>query len=174
MDIKQALEYIHNTNKFGIKLGLDNITELLRRLDNPQKELKFVHIAGTNGKGSVTTYIGSVLEHAGYKVGKYISPFIRVFNERISVNGVDITNDELTYLTSKVKNKVEEMVADGFNHPTEFEIVTAIAMLHYADKKCDIVVLEVGLGGRYDSTNVIDAPEVAVITPISIDHEKYF
>lgn len=173
MNYETALDYIHNTNKFGIKLGLENIRELLRRLDDPQSNLKFIHVAGTNGKGSVTTFISSVLEVSGYRVGKYISPYIKVFNERISINGEYISDGELAVLTGKVKRAIEGMTSDGYNHPTEFEIVTAIAFLYYAEKNCDIVVLEVGLGGRYDSTNIIDTPLVSVITPISIDHEKY-
>ena len=173
MTYDDALNFIHSANKFGIKLGLDNIRELLKRLGNPDKDLKFIHIAGTNGKGTVTSTVASVLMCQGYKVGKYISPFVHIFNERISVNEQMISNDSLVKHTARVKKACSEMVSDGFTHPTEFEIVTAIGLSYFSAEKCDFVALEVGMGGRLDATNVIDPPLVSVITSISFDHTEY-
>ncbi|MCX7843450.1 MAG: bifunctional folylpolyglutamate synthase/dihydrofolate synthase [Clostridia bacterium] len=170
MTYKEALEYIHGTLRFGSKLGLRNISVLLELMGNPQKKLRYVHVAGTNGKGSTVSFISSVLIEAGYKVGIFISPYIERFTERIKVNNTEIGEDELAEITSLVKDKIEIMVGMGENHPTEFEIITAIALQYYCEKGCDVVVLEVGLGGRFDATNVIDFPEVAVITAISFDH----
>lgn len=173
MTYEEALAFIHGTYKFGSKLGLENIKVLLEKLGSPEKTLKFVHVAGTNGKGSTCAFIQSVLMEAGYLTGLYTSPFIETFNERIRVNHTLITSDELAQLTFKVKLMVEEMVAEGHQHPTEFEVVTAIAMLYYQMKQCDVVVLEVGLGGRLDATNVIETPLVSVITPLDYDHMEY-
>lgn len=173
MTIEEAMSYIHGTYKFGSKLGLENIRYLLQKLDNPQKSLKFVHVAGTNGKGSTSSFIASVLIEAGYKTGLYTSPFIEVFNERMRINGIYITDEELSELTGEVKIAIDEMLSEGCNHPTEFEVVTAIAMLYYKKHQCDIVILEVGLGGRLDATNVIETPLVSVITPLSLDHTDY-
>lgn len=170
MDYNEALEYIHGTKKFGSKLGLDNIRELLNLLDNPHKRLKFIHIAGTNGKGSTSAYITSMLAEAGYRVGLFTSPYLERFNERIRINNDDISDESLSDITLTVKEKVEKMLKRGFNHPTEFEIVTAIAMQYYMEENVDFVVLEVGLGGRYDSTNVIEDSVASIITTISMDH----
>lgn len=165
MNSAEAIEFIHSFEKFGSKLGLETTAELLRRLDNPDKNLKFIHIAGTNGKGSTSSYIANSLAAAGYKTGIYISPYVNVFNERIQINGEYISDDELAQYADAIK-----AVIDDSCMPTEFEVVTAIGMLHFAKNKCDYVVLEVGLGGRFDATNVISVPEVSVITSISIDH----
>lgn len=173
MTYEEALAFIHGTYKFGSKLGLENIKTLLERLGSPEKELKFIHVAGTNGKGSTCAFVQSVLIEAGYKTGLYTSPFIETFNERIRVNHTLITSDELALLTEKVKIQVEHMVSQGLQHPTEFEVVTAVAMLYYQMHHCDVVVLEVGLGGRLDATNVIDAPLVSVVTPLDYDHMEY-
>ncbi len=170
MNYEQALNYIHGTYKFGSKLGLNNIKRLLDLMGNPHQKLKYVHVAGTNGKGSTSSFISSILAESGYRTGLYISPYIERFTERIRINGDEIAEDDLTRITGFVKEKVDIMLANGENHPTEFEIITAIAFQYYYEKKCDIVVLEVGLGGRLDSTNVIDVPEVAVITTINYDH----
>ncbi|MCR4434887.1 MAG: folylpolyglutamate synthase/dihydrofolate synthase family protein [Clostridiales bacterium] len=173
MNYSEALEYIHGTKKFGWKLGLHNIGTLLELMGNPHRKLKYVHVAGTNGKGSTVAFISSILAEAGYKVGIYTSPYLEKFTERIRINGDDIPETELARITGFVKEKVDLMVERGENHPTEFEIVTAIAFQYYFESKCDIVVLEVGLGGRFDSTNIIDTPLAAVITTINYDHMEY-
>ncbi|MBQ2747024.1 MAG: bifunctional folylpolyglutamate synthase/dihydrofolate synthase, partial [Firmicutes bacterium] len=157
-----AVEKIESFNRFGSVLGLERTEELLKRLGNPEKNLKYIHIAGTNGKGSVSRFIYSALRANDYSVGIYTSPFLTVFNERIEVDGEYIPDEELESLTSKVLEKVNEMVADGFDSPTEFEVITAIAFLYFAKKACDYVVLEVGLGGRGDSTNIIEKPLVSI------------
>lgn len=173
MDYLSALEFIHSTHRFGSKLGLQNMTILLDRLGNPHKDLKFVHVAGTNGKGSTCSMINQVLIEAGYTVGLYTSPFIEVFNERMRVNNTNIPNEKVAELTDVVKEQIEWMTENGHNHPTEFEVVTAIGMLYFKQMKCDIIVLEVGLGGRLDATNVIEKPLLSVITPIDYDHMEY-
>lgn len=170
MDYIEALDYIHGVDKFGMILGLDSIRELLRRLGNPQKNLNIVHIAGTNGKGSTAAFLSSVLVESGYKTGLYTSPFLERFNERIRIDGEEIDNQRLADCVEKVKEKVEEMVSEGLQHPTEFEIVTATAFYFYNEEKVDILILEVGLGGRFDATNVVDKTLVSVISSISKDH----
>lgn len=173
MNYTEALAYIHNTYKFGSKLGLENIKYLLDLLGNPQNELKVIHIAGTNGKGSTASFINSMLVKAGYRVGLYTSPYLEVFTERIRINGENIPEDKLANITALVKRRIEEMVSQGKNHPTEFEVVTAIALYYYAKEEIDFLVLEVGLGGRLDATNVIDNPLVSVITSIDFDHMQF-
>ena len=173
MTYDEAIAFIHGTYKFGSKLGLENIETLLELLGSPHKALKFIHVAGTNGKGSTSAFIHSVLIEAGYKTGLYTSPFIETFNERMRVNHNLITSDELARFTGQVKSKIDIMIEQGYNHPTEFEVVTAVAMLYYKFHACDVVVLEVGLGGRLDATNAIDTPLVSVITPLDFDHTEY-
>ncbi|MBW8381804.1 MAG: bifunctional folylpolyglutamate synthase/dihydrofolate synthase, partial [Youngiibacter sp.] len=170
MDNIEALQYIKDSLKFGSILGLDRIERLLERMDNPHRKLKYVHVAGTNGKGSTVAFISSILMAAGYRVGTYTSPSIERFNERIRVNGEDIENEALASIITDIKGHIDDMVSKGEENPTEFEITTALAFQYFLDKECDIVVLEVGLGGRLDSTNVIESPEVCVITTIDFDH----
>ncbi|AEV69173.1 folylpolyglutamate synthase/dihydrofolate synthase [Acetivibrio clariflavus DSM 19732] len=170
MNYIEALNYIHGTVKFGIKLGLENIKTLLELMGNPQEKLKFVHVAGTNGKGSTVAFISNVLIEAGYKVGIYTSPCLERFNERIKVNNEEIDGDDLARITTFVKEHVDIMISKYNIYPTEFEIVTAIAFEYFYEMNCDIVVLEVGLGGRFDATNVINEALVSVITTISYDH----
>lgn len=170
MNYEEALDYIHNTLKFGIKLGLHNIEYLLDLMGNPHKKLKFVHVGGTNGKGSTVAFISSILIESGYKVGIYTSPYIERFTERIKINSEEISESDIAEITEFVKSKVDIMTGMGANHPTEFEIVTAIAFQYFYENNCDIVILEVGLGGRFDSTNIIEKPVAAVITTISFDH----
>lgn len=170
MNYEEALDFIHGTLKFGSKLGLHNITALLELMGNPHRKLKFVHVAGTNGKGSTVAFISQILMEAGYRVGIYTSPYIERFTERMKVNDDEIAPEELASITEEVKSKIGILLERGETHPTEFEIVTAIAFEYYRRKLCDVVILEVGLGGRFDSTNVIDTPEAAVITTISYDH----
>ncbi len=169
MNYQQSIEYIHSKNKFGIKLGLDTTEALLNRLGNPHKKLKFIHIAGTNGKGSTTSYISDMLIKDGYKVGKYISPYVYSFTERIQINNAEISKEDLAKYTSQVKDALQ----DSGIEPTEFELVTAIGFLYFYDQGCDYVVLEVGMGGRFDATNVIPPPVLAIITSISLDHTEY-
>jgi len=172
MKYTEALDYIHGALKFGVKLGLKNITTLLDLMGNPHKKLKFVHIAGTNGKGSTAAFISSILIEAGYKVGVFTSPYLERFSERIRVGADEISESDVARITEIIRDKINIMIDMGYNHPTEFEIVTALAMQYYYEKDCDIVVLEVGLGGRFDSTNVIDSALVSVITAIGYDHMK--
>lgn len=169
MNYKESIEYIHTRNKFGIKLGLEATNALLEKLGSPHKKLKFIHIAGTNGKGSTTSYIADILTANGYKTGKYISPYVYSFNERIQINNCEISESDLAKYTTAVKEAIDKYELS----PTEFEVVTAIGMLYFGEQKCDYVVLEVGMGGRFDATNVIPAPEATVITSISIDHTQY-
>jgi len=166
MDYKEALAYIHGVEFFGSKPGLTRIGELLEKLGNPQKGMRFIHIAGTNGKGSCAAMTASVLKAAGYRTGLYTSPYLYRFNERMQINGKEIPDDVLAEIVTRVK-PIAEAMAD---HPTEFELMTAIALLWYKQEACDVVVLEVGLGGRFDATNIIDAPEAAVIMNIGLDH----
>lgn len=164
-----AIQYIENYTWSTTRLGLERTTELLERLGNPQKQLKFVHVAGSNGKGSTCAMLASVLKQAGYTTGLYTSPHVLEFGERMQVNGVSITGDELAEHTEAVKVCADAME----DHPSQFELVTAIAMRFFLAKGCDIVVLEVGMGGALDSTNVIDAPEVAVLMNIALEHTEY-
>ena len=169
MDYNEAIEVINSRLRFGSKLGLDNIRALLNEMGNPQNDLKFVHVAGTNGKGTTCTYISSILREAGYKVGLYTSPFVVEFRERFIINGEMIPEDELIEQIELTSNACEKLDTDI----TEFEFITALAFNWFKVKKCDIVVLEVGLGGRFDATNIIDCPECAVITSIALDHMQY-
>lgn len=169
MNIDQALAYIHSVCWKGSVLGLGRTQELLRRMGNPEQKLKFIHIAGTNGKGSTAAMSASILQKAGYCTGLYTSPYIYRFHERMQVDGECISDEELTEITEYIKPLAESME----EHPTEFELVTCIAFEYYHRHNCDIVVLEVGMGGAMDSTNVIPVPEVAVITNIGLDHTEY-
>ncbi|MFU0784165.1 MAG: Folylpolyglutamate synthase/Dihydropteroate synthase [Thermoanaerobacterium thermosaccharolyticum] len=170
MNYQDAIDYIHNTHKFGMKLGLDNIKRLLMHLGNPQNNLKFIHVAGTNGKGSTCAFINSILLEAGFKVGLYTSPYLEEFEERMRINNQNIPKDKLIYYVEYIKPIIEKIVDEGYNHPTEFEIITAIAFKYFCDENVDFVVLEVGLGGRFDATNVIESSLVSVITTIDYDH----
>ena len=169
MSENETLAYIESEKWTWHKPGLSRTRELLKALGNPEKKLKFAHIAGTNGKGSTAASMASVLRKAGYRTGLYTSPYIISFNERMQVDGEMITDEELAAIVEKIRPFADAME----DTPTEFELITAIAMQYFLDKKCDIVVLEVGLGGELDSTNVIDVPEVAVITAIGLDHVEY-
>lgn len=168
-----ALAYIHGILRFGSKPGLLRIRLLLEELGNPHKKLRFVHIAGTNGKGSTSAMTESMLRAAGYKTGLFVSPYLLRFEERIQVNRREIPGEALAAHTLRVKQAVDRMLARGEPQPSEFEVVTAIGFLHFLQEGCDIVVLEVGMGGRLDSTNIIDSCEVAAITSVSLDHTEY-
>lgn len=173
MNFQDTLNYIHGTYKFGKKIGLINIRDLLHRLGNPEKELRIIHIAGTNGKGSVSSFIHGGLAAAGYRVGLFTSPYLETFRERMQVNGVKISEDDLIRSTATVKEKIEEMVDEGKPHPSEFEVVTAIALDYFHRQSLDFLVLEVGLGGRFDATNAVDQPLLSIITNIGYDHTEY-
>lgn len=173
MKERQVTEFIEEAGKYGIVPGLDSIRELCRRLGNPQEQLAFLHIAGTNGKGSVLAYISTVLKCAGYQVGRYISPVIFEYREKIQVREHPITKAALCEGMELIKGICEEMVADGFPHPTPFEIETALAFWYFQQKKCEIVVLETGMGGAEDATNLIENTLVAVIASIGMDHMKF-
>ncbi len=158
--------YLNKPRWRSMSLGLGRIAELLEKLGNPQNSLRFIHVAGTNGKGSTSAFLAQIMQEAGYKVGLFTSPYLITFEERIQINGEVISRDDLVQVTLQVCNIAEDMA----EHPTEFELMTAVAFLYFATKKCDIVVAEVGLGGRLDSTNIISRVEVSVITPIALDH----
>ena len=166
MNVNEAIEYIHSNFWKGSIPGLSRTQELLAKMGNPEKKLKFVHIAGTNGKGSTAAMTASILRQAGYKVGLYTSPYIYRFHERMQVNGVEISDEDLIAVTEYVRPLAQSMA----QQPTEFELVCAIAFEYFLRQNCDIVVLEVGMGGSWDATNVIECPEVAVITNIGLDH----
>ena len=166
MNYTEALEYIHSIDWRGSRPGLSRVTELLDKLGNPQDSLKFIHVGGTNGKGSFCSMLSSVLTASGLKTGLFTSPYIESFNERMMINGCPIPNNELADLTQKLS-----IIADKMDDPpTEFELITALAMLYFKQNNCDIVVLEVGLGGRLDATNIIKNPVLSVITGIALDH----
>ena len=166
MELEQALAFIHGTDWKGSRLGLERMRELMRRLGEAQDHLKFIHVAGTNGKGSTSTMLASILTAAGYKTGLYTSPHLVRVNERFRIDGSDIPDAALCRAAEAVKEASDGM-ADA---PTEFEILTAMGFWYFAAEKCDAVVLEVGLGGRLDATNVIKPPEAAVITNIGLEH----
>ena len=169
MTYDEAIKYIHSTSNFFCKPGLDRIKELCLGLGNPQNELKFIHVGGTNGKGSVCAMLNSVLKAEGYRVGLYTSPYILDFNERMRVNGKNIPNEKLACITEKVKAVADKMT----DKPTEFELITAIGFEYFKEEKCDLVILEVGMGGKLDATNIIHSPLLSIITGIALDHTAF-
>ncbi|MCI8431417.1 MAG: bifunctional folylpolyglutamate synthase/dihydrofolate synthase [Lachnospiraceae bacterium] len=170
MTYEEARKYLEDCNQYAGELTLEPLREMLRRLGDPQDGLSFVHIAGTNGKGSVLAYVSTVLKEAGYRVGRYISPTIFSYRERIQVNEQYISREDLVRLTERIKRTGDQMLAEGLPHPTMFEAETALAFLYFAEQKCDLVVLECGMGGRTDATNVIRSTVAAVLASISMDH----
>ncbi len=169
MTYEEALSYIHSVNWTFCKPGLDRIRALCEKLGNPQEGMRFIHVAGTNGKGSFCSMLSSVLRAAGYKAGLYTSPYIKVFNERMAINGEMIANEELAELVEYVRPFADAME----DKPTEFELITAIAFAYFRRHACDVVVLEAGMGGRLDSTNIIRDPLLSVITGIALDHTAF-
>lgn len=165
LNYKQALDYIHSHKRFGSRLGLERIGELMRRLGNPQEKLRFIHVAGTNGKGSTSVMTAQILRAAGYRTGLTISPFVTDFCERIQIDGLMVSHDEFAEEMTRI-----QPIADQVEGLTEFELITATAFDMFHRKNCEFVVAEVGLGGRFDATNVIPKPLVSVITPIGLDH----
>lgn len=169
MQYKQAMEYINKVGMFGSNYGLERTYRILEILGSPQNNIKIIHVAGTNGKGSITAMITSLLREYGFKVGMYTSPFLEVFEERIQINNTNIPKEVLGELVGEVKNAVDTVVSEGYSHPTEFEIITCLMFLYFSNEKVDYAVVEVGLGGKLDSTNVI-TPILSVIASISFDH----
>ena len=174
MDYQQSRAYIKDAEQYaGGALDLTNIKELMKRLGNPQDQLKYIHVAGTNGKGSVIAYLYTTLMKAGYHVGRYISPSVYSYREKIETEGKPISREKFAEQTTRVAAVIEEMTAEGLAHPTPFEIETAVAFLFFAEEKCDPVILEVGMGGITDATNLITTTELAVLVPISMDHQSF-
>ena len=169
---EEAMEYLQNLTKFGINFGLERIIELLRRLGDPQRRIKVIHVGGTNGKGSVTAILAGVLQSSGYRVGTFTSPHLHSYTERFRINGVEIEPNQMAKLITHLRPHMETMVQDGFEHPTEFEVSTALAFCYFAEEAVDYLVLEVGLGGAIDSTNVVH-PLLSVITNVAMDHMDY-
>ncbi len=173
MNYKEARSYIDEAQRFGGEISLVTITEFLGELGNPQDDLKFIHIAGTNGKGSVGAYLGSVLKEAGYQVGRFVSPTLYEYRERIQINGEYITEEDFAWAMEQMLPALEERKKQGKSLPSPFEIETALSFLYYRKKRCDLVLLECGMGGKMDATNIIKTTELAVITSISLDHMEY-
>lgn len=173
MKESQVMEYMEEVSHGGIVPGLDSIRELCGRLGDPQKDLRFVHIAGTNGKGSVSAYVAAVLQCAGYRVGRYLSPTLFGYRERIQVNGRWISKSALCRGIERIRGICEEMTGCGLHHPTAFEIETALGFLYFQEKGCDVVVLETGMGGLEDATNLVENTVAAVLTSVSMDHMKF-
>lgn len=169
MKYEEAMKYITEVGNFGSNYGLERTYKLLEHLGNPERDLKLIHIAGTNGKGSTTSMITEILMGEGYKVGMYTSPFIEEFEERIQINRNNIPKESLAILMDEIKVAVDKVIEAGYNHPTEFEIITVLMLLYFKKENIDFGVIEVGLGGTLDSTNVIK-PIIQVITSISFDH----
>jgi dihydrofolate synthase/folylpolyglutamate synthase len=172
MNYQAALDYLQNLTKFGINLGLDRINGLLKRLGDPHLKLKVIHVGGTNGKGSTSAMIATILQAAGYSVGTFTSPHLHRYTERYRINGEEISEQAVIELVCQLKPHLEAMEADGVEHPTEFEVSTAMALTYFYQQQVDFVVMEVGLGGAIDSTNVVQ-PLVSVITNVSMDHMDY-
>ncbi len=173
MNYREARSYIDEAQRFGGEISLVTITEFLEELGNPQDDLKFIHIAGTNGKGSVGAYLGSVLKEAGYQVGRFVSPTLYEYRERIQINGEYISEEDFAETMEQMLQALELRKSKGKPLPSPFEIETALSFLYYRKKQCDLVLLECGMGGKMDATNVIKTTELAVITSISMDHMEY-
>jgi len=172
MNFHEAMEYLANLTKFGFNFGLGRIQELLRRLGDPHLSLRVIHIGGTNGKGSTAVMVAGILREAGCRAGVFTSPHLHAYTERYRIGGAEISGVKVAGLITELRPHLEAMVAEGFEHPTEFEVSTALAFLYFYREKVDYLVLEVGLGGAIDSTNVI-TPLVAVITNVAMDHMDY-
>lgn len=173
MNYQEALDYLRNLTTFGMNFGLDRILKLLELLGNPHKKLKVIHIGGTNGKGSTAIMLNTILAESGYKMGLFTSPHIHSYRERFRINGELISYEDVANLINKIKPLLEQMVQEGFEHPTEFEVNTAMAFEYFAGENVDVLVLETGLGGEIDSTNVVDEPLLSIITNVAMDHMDY-
>ena len=170
MNFEEAIDWLYGFQKFGVKLGLERIKHLCKNLGNPQDSYKIVHVGGTNGKGSVCKFIGSILTSSGYKVGVYTSPHLQRFSERYVIDGIEISENDVVLLVEKIKPFVEKMVKKG-DTPTFFEIVTAMGFEYFKQENVDFAVIEVGLGGRYDATNIV-TPLISVVTNVSLEHQS--
>lgn len=174
MNYADALKYIDSIYGLGSDLGLGRVEVLMEKMGNPQERIKVIHVAGTNGKGSCCAMLSNIFIEQGYKVGVYTSPHLEEYNERYTINNVRIKNDEFAKQMSLVKASCDELVAEGeITQPTVFEVITAIAFNYFAEQKVDYLILEVGLGGRFDATNVIHKPVLSIITSISMDHMEF-
>lgn len=173
MNFEQALTELQGLTKFGINLGLQRITRLLALLGNPQESLRPIHIGGTNGKGSTAAILTAILSKAGYRVGAYSSPHLESYTERLTINGLSIAEEDFALYFSRVLSKYEQVKQEMGDAPTEFEVLTALAFLYFAEQQVDILILEVGLGGDIDSTNVIKDPLLSIITNVTLDHCDY-
>ena len=173
MTYTEALSWLHGIRRFGSKPGLARIAALTAFIGHPERETRFVHIAGTNGKGSTAAMIESILRTAGLKTGLFVSPYVEDFRERVQIGGNMLSEDEWAMRLTDIRTAAEALVGAGGPQPTEFELLTAVALRCFSDHKCQIAILETGLGGRFDATNVISAPAAAVITALSLDHMEY-
>lgn len=173
MNYKQALSYMDTISKYGSVLGLDSIKKLLECMGNPEKDLKVIHVAGTNGKGSTSAFLQSILMESGYKVGRYSSPAVFEYREIIRINDEYISEEQMADMISFVKEKCEDMVSMGLPHPTPFEVETGAAFEYFKRNHCDMVIVECGMGGESDATNVFDRVLCSIITTISLDHTKF-
>ncbi|MCL1991292.1 MAG: bifunctional folylpolyglutamate synthase/dihydrofolate synthase [Defluviitaleaceae bacterium] len=173
MTYQEARQYLADISPMGITLGLARIKNLLNELGNPQDDLKFIHIAGTNGKGSVLAYTSTILERAGYRVGRYVSPTVQSYRERIQLNRTPISKEDFSLQLSNIKQAIERLLAKGLGHPSVFEIETVLGFLYFKAQHCDVVVMETGMGGADDATNVIKHPLVCVFTTVSRDHMTF-
>ena len=173
MNYQESRRYIEEAAKYGSVLGLDHMREMLERLGNPQDALPYVHVAGTNGKGSVIAYLYTTLTRAGYRVGRYISPTLYSYRERLEVAGQKVSREKFARYVTEISVVIDQMTRDGLSHPTPFEIETAAAFLYFKEEKCDLVLLEVGMGGDLDATNIIKNTKLAVLVSISMDHMSF-
>lgn len=171
-EYQESLQYLVNLTTFGMNFGLERIRELLARLGNPEGKLRVIHVGGTNGKGSTTVMIAHILRESGYKVGVFTSPHLHDYRERMTINGQMISKEKVIQMISRVRPHLEDMVEKGCEHPTEFEVSTAMALLYFAEEELDFAIIEVGLGGAIDSTNVV-SPLISVITNVGLDHMDY-
>jgi len=172
MNYEQATDYLNRLTRFGIKLGLERITALCEAFGNPQEQIRVIHVGGTNGKGSTSTFIASILKEAGYKTGLYLSPYVHDLRERIQIDGRMISRDEFAEIITEIEPAAERISLTQDGPVTEFEVKTTAALLYFASRHVDFVVLEVGMGGRFDATNVVE-PLVTVITNVSLDHTEH-
>ena len=173
MNYIEAMDFLEETKKYGSQLGLTSIQNLMAELGNIQDEIPLVHIGGTNGKGSVGAMLSQVLTESGYRVGRFCTPDVFAYEDEFQMNGINIKKERLAQLFTKVKAACEKLVAQGKAHPTRFEVETAAAFLWFYEEKCDIALLEVGMGGATDATNLIRKPLVSVLTSISMDHIRF-